>query len=142
VRALLAAGAAALAVTGCGSDKPSGPPPQGAAAATVATVGECLARAGAHPATTAADLRFAAHAAAGAVGAALDGRTTYEFLPRPPAGGSDWRVFRTRRSDQPRPTPAHAADPPAPGEEVAVLTPPAAAAAIRQAQDCADGAPE
>jgi len=51
-------------------------------------------------------------------------------------------VFRTRRSDQPRPKPAQAADPPAPGEEVAVLPPPAAAAAIRRAQDCADGAPE
>jgi hypothetical protein len=142
VRAPLAAALAALAIGGCGEDRPSAPPPHGAAAATVATVGECLARAGARPARTAADLGFAVHAAAGAVGAALDGRTTYEFLPRDPGDGGDWRVFRTRRSDQPKPTPAHAADPPAPGEEVAVLTPPATAVAVRRAQDCADGAPE
>jgi hypothetical protein len=139
VRALLAAAMVALAAGGCGDDKPSGPPP---AAATVATVEECLARAGARPATTAGDLRFVTRAAAGAVGIGLDGRTTYEFLPRNPGEGGDWRVFRTRRSDQPKPTPAQAADPPAAGEEVAALTPPAAAAAIRRAQDCADGAPE
>jgi hypothetical protein len=137
LRVLVAAGLTALAAGGCGGDTPAAKP-QGGGEATVATVGACLAKAGARPAMTAAELRFAVRAVAGAVGAGLDGRTTYEFKPRDP--GADWRVFRTRRSDQPKPV--HAADPPAPGEEVAVLPPPATAAAIRRAQDCADGAPE
>jgi hypothetical protein len=140
LRALLAAALAALAAGGCGSDSPpAAPSPRGGGEATVATVGACLAKAGARPVTTAAELEFAAQADAGAVGAGLDGRTTYEFKPRD-AGGGDWRVFRTRSSD--RPAPAHADDPPQQGEEVAVLAPPAAADAVRRAQGCADGAPE
>jgi hypothetical protein len=67
----------------------------------VATVGECLAAAGARPARTAADLRFARKAKAGQVGIALDGRTTYEFLPA--AGGGRRAGARGgRRSAAPR----------------------------------------
>ena len=139
MRALLAAGLLALAAGGCGGgDDAPAARPQGTAEATVATVESCMAKAGAKPA---GDLTFATHAAAGAVGRGLDGRTTYEFKPRDPAKG-DWRIFRTRPSSAPKPTAAQAADPPEQGEQVAVLTPPADPAAVKRAQGCADGAPE
>jgi hypothetical protein len=135
--------AAALAAPGCGSEEDAQPTPRpGGGAATVVTVADCLQRAGAKQALTAADLEFAGHAKRGQVGAGLDGRTTYEFLPPslPPEG--DWRVYRTRSRDAPAPRPEQAADAPGPAEEVATLPPPADANAIRRAQDCADGAPE
>ena len=139
MRALLAAAVLGLAAAGCGGgDDTPAATPHGTSEATVATVESCLAKAGARPA---GDLSFAAHAVAGAVGRGLDGRTTYEFKPRDPANG-DWRVFRTRAGDAPAPTAAQAADPPAPGEQVAVLTPPAGPAAVKRARGCADGAPE
>jgi len=123
-------------LTGCGGHSGSGDePPRSTRAATVATVGQCLAAAGARPARGADDLRFARKAKAGQVGIALDGRTTYEFLPA--AGG---RVYRTRRSDAP--PPRGAAAPLAAGEQVAILAPRAGAQAQRRAAGCADGAPE
>jgi len=124
----------AAALPACGEE-----PAATGGAGGVVSVGECLARAGARPASTAADLRFARSARPGQTGIALDGRTTYEFLPRESAGG-DWRVFRTRAGDE-RP-PQQAAEAPLPGEEVAVLAPPAAADAVERARGCADGAPE
>ena len=123
------------AVAGCGGEEERA----ATGAGSVASTGECLSRAGARPAREAADLRFARPARAGQVGIGLDGRTTYEFLPAE-STGEDWRVFRTRPSGRRPPRQAHAA--PAPGEDVAVLPPPASPDAVRRARGCADGAPE
>jgi hypothetical protein len=142
VVAALAAATAALGAAACGGEEDPQPTPQPGGAATVVTVADCLARAGARPAVTAADLEFAQPAVRGQVGAGLDGRTTYEFLPPEPAPGGDWRVYRTRPRDAPPPRPEEATEAPAPAEEVATLPPPAKADAIRRAQGCTDGAPE
>jgi hypothetical protein len=142
-RGLMAAAAAALVAAGCGEKpEPETAPAAQGGAATVVTVGECLARAGARAVHAAAELRFVRAAVRGQVGAALDGRTTYEFLPRGAGRDEGWRVYRTRSSDAPPPSLEQAGRAPGSQEEVAALPPGARPREIRRARGCADGAPE
>jgi hypothetical protein len=142
LRAALVLAAAALGVTGCAAEEDPQPTPRPGGAASVVTVADCLDRAGARAVVSEAELAFARHAVRGQVGAGLDGRTTYEFLPPESAPEGDWRVYRTLPRDAPPPSAEQAADSPGPAEEVAALPPPADPEAVSRARGCADGAPE